>query len=168
MILKIGDRVVFKREKQSGIVIRVNSLYKVLVETSDGFKLNVLANDLVRIEGDTDKSSAYGEVYSKEDKVVDKKINVKKQKSSSVLKLDLHIERLTSNYHFMHNSEILQMQLNECHNKIKEILKSNFERLIIVHGVGTGLLKNEVHKLLNNYQLRYYLLKDGGATEVIF
>ena len=168
MIFKPGDKVVFKNEKQKGIILRVNSLYKVLVETADGFKVNVLVNDLVRVERGTDKSSAYGEIYSQKDRVDSKNRRIKKQKNCSVLKVDLHIEILTSNYNYMHNSEILQMQLNECHNKLKEALKSSFEKLIIVHGVGTGILKNEVHKLLNNYQLRYYLLKDGGATEVVF
>ena len=74
---------------------------------------------------------------------------------------------LTSNYHYLDNFEIVQMQLNECHKKIQQAINSNISKLIIVHGIGTGVLKSEVHKLLRNYKLRFYLSKDAGATEVM-
>jgi dsDNA-specific endonuclease/ATPase MutS2 len=168
MIFKVGDKVLFKKDKQSGIIIKVNSLYKVLVKTIDGFDILVSVNDLARVEGDTDKSNSYGEVVScQQDKVTSPKRKTKQQRSQSVLKVDLHIELLTSNYNYMDNFEIIQIQLNECHNKIETALNSNFQKLIIVHGVGTGVLKTEVHNLLNNYKLRYYLSKDAGATEVL-
>ncbi|MDC0249291.1 hypothetical protein OAK24_00250 [Flavobacteriales bacterium] len=168
MIFKKGDKVIFKREKQSGIIIKVNSLYNILVENSDGFKVNVSANDLVSVDGDTDKAIAYGEVDYHKDKVTSTNIRTKKQRSQSILKVDLHIELLISNYNHMDNFEIIQIQLNECHNKIETALNNNCHKMIIIHGIGTGLLKTEVHNLLNNYQLRYYLSKDGGATEVMF
>ena len=168
MIFKIGDKVLFKKEKQSGIIIKVNSLYKVLVETTDGFRVNVSVNDLAGVEGDTDKCTSYGEVSYQKDKVTSTKKLAKQQRSQSVLEVDLHIELLTSNYNYMDNFEIVQIQLNECQNKIEKALNSNCQKLIIVHGVGTGVLKTEVHNLLNNYKLRYYLSKDGGATEVMF
>ena len=167
MIFKVGDKVLFKKEKQSGIIIKVNSLYKVVVETIDGFDVLVSVNDLARVEGDTDKSTSYGEVSFQKDKVTSPKRKDKQQRSQSMLKVDLHIEFLTNNYNYMDNFEIIQIQLNECHNKIETALNSNCQKLIIVHGVGTGVLKTEVHNLLNNYKLRYYLSKDGGATEVM-
>ena len=168
MKFKVGDKVLFKNEKQSGIIIKVNSLYKVVVETIDGFDILVSVNDLARVEGDTDKSTSYGEVSYQKDKVTSTKKPSKQQRSQSVLEVDLHIELLTSNYNYMDNFEIVQIQLNECQNKIEKALNSNCQKLIIVHGVGTGVLKTEVHSLLNNYKLRHYLSKDGGATEVMF
>tara|TARA_B110000438_G_C15754988_1_gene624668 strand:+ start:351 stop:857 length:507 start_codon:yes stop_codon:yes gene_type:complete len=168
MIFKVGDKVLFKKEKQSGIIIKVNSLYKVLVETIDGFDVLVSVNDLARVEGDTDKATSYGEVSCQKDKVTFTKKPTKQQRSKSVLEVDLHIELLTGNFQYMDNFEIIQIQLNECHTKIEKALNSHYQKLIIVHGVGTGVLKTEVHNLLNNYKLRYYLAKDGGATEVMF
>ena len=41
------------------------------------------------------------------------------------------------------------------------------QKLIIVHGIGEGVLKKEVHELLNRYQLRYYESLNGGSTEVM-
>ena len=168
MQFSVGDKILFKKENIQGEVVRINSLYKVTVLSEDGFEMNVSVNDLAGVEGDTDKSISYGEVSYQKDKVTSTKKPSKQQRSQSVLEVDLHIELLTSNYNYMDNFEIVQIQLNECQNKIEKALNSNFQKLIIVHGVGTGVLKTEVHSLLNNYKLRYYLSKDGGATEVMF
>ena len=39
MEFKVGDKVLFKKEMQSGIIININSLYKVVVHTEDGFEV---------------------------------------------------------------------------------------------------------------------------------
>jgi dsDNA-specific endonuclease/ATPase MutS2 len=66
----------------------------------------------------------------------------------------------------MKNFENVQIQLHECYNKIEKALNSKIKKLEIIHGIGQGVLKNEVHSILKNYNLRFYLTKDGGATEV--
>ena len=48
------------------------------------------------------------------------------------------------------------------------MINNNSPKLTIVHGIGTGRLKEEVHRILKDYGLRYYLSQDGGATEVMF
>ena len=167
MDFKIGDKVLFKNENLKGEVIKISSNYKLTVLSSDGFELNVAVKDLVKIEKGTDKATSYGEyTYTKD---VDRRTSKpqKRQKSQTVLKVDLHIELLTSNFYYLDNFEIVQMQLNECHKKIQQAINSNISKLIIVHGIGTGVLKLEVHKLLRNYKLRFYLSKDAGATEVM-
>ena len=170
MGFKIGDKVLFKNENLKGEVVKINSNYKITVLSSDGFERNVSFIDLVKIEKGTDKATSYGEyIYNKD---FDRRISktVKKQErleNQTVLKVDLHIELLTSNYHYLNNFEIVQMQLNECHKKIQQSINSNISKLIIVHGIGSGILKSEVHKLLRIYKLRFYLSKDAGATEVM-
>ena len=162
----VGDKVLFKKDDLKGEIIRVNSLYKVTVLTDDGFEMNISIKDLVKVEVGTDKAISYGEIGYSKDKISKTLKSQKQENSQSILKVDLHIELLTNNFQYMDNFEIVQIQLNECHNKIEKALNSNYQKLIIVHGIGTGSLKTEVHNLLNNYKLRYYLLKDGGATEV--
>jgi dsDNA-specific endonuclease/ATPase MutS2 len=167
MDFNIGDRVLFKKENLKGEVVKINSSYKLTVLSSDGFELKVDFKDLVKIEQGTDKAASYGEyTYTKD---VDRRTSKsqKRQKSQTVLKVDLHIELLTSNFYYLDNFEIVQMQLNECHKKIQQAINSNITKLIIVHGIGAGVLKSEVHKLLRDYKLRFYLSKDAGATEVM-
>ena len=167
MEFKVGDKVLFKKEMQSGIIININSLYKVVVQTEDGFEVSASVKDLVKVEVNTDKALAYGNYFHQKDADNKSSNSFKRDKSSTILKIDLHIELLSASYQYLDNFEIVQIQLNECHLRIEKALNSNYQKLIIVHGIGTGSLKAEVHKLLRNYNLRFYLSKDAGATEVM-
>ena len=162
----VGDKVLFKKENLQGEIVKVNSLYKVTVLSVDGFEMNVSVKDIVKVTSATDKASSYGKEFYSKDFVRQVRKSKKQQKSQDFLKVDLHIELLTSNYHYMDNFEIVQLQLNECHEKIERAINSNVNRIEIVHGIGEGVLKKEVHKILRDYNLRFYLKKDGGSTEV--
>lgn len=164
----VGDKILFKKEKLKGEIIKINSIYKVRVLSEDGFEINVSVNDLVKINNDTDKKTSYGANFSFKDSRTKVIKSYNKQKSQSILRVDLHIELLTPNYQHMDNYEIVQLQLKECHNKIEKALNSNISKLKIIHGVGEGVLKKEVHTILRNYNLRFYLSQDGGSTDVYF
>ena len=165
----IGDKVLFKRDKLKGEVIFINSLYKVTVLTQDGFEMLVSVSDLVNVEVGTDTSESYGNnFFAKEQTSSSLYFNTKNRRKKSVLKIDLHINLLISHYKHLDNFEIVQIQLSECQKKVNLALNSRATKLIIIHGIVAGVLKKEVHKLLDRYNLRYYLTKDAGATEVIF
>ena len=167
MQFTIGDKVLFKKDDLKGEIIRINSLYKVTVLTNDGFEMNTSIKDLVKVEVGTDKAISYGKIDYSKDKTLRPLQSKKKEKSQTILKVDLHIELLTENHQYMDNFEIVQIQLDFCQKKIEKALNSNYKKILIVHGIGTGALKVEVHKLLNHYQLRHYLSKDAGTTEVM-
>jgi dsDNA-specific endonuclease/ATPase MutS2 len=167
MQFTIGDKVLFKKDDLKGEIIRVNSLYKVTVLTTDGFEMSISIKDLVKVESGTDKAISYGEIGYSKDKIAKTLKSQKQENSQSILKVDLHIELLTDNFQYMDNFEIVQIQLDLCQKKIEKALNSNYQKMIIVHGIGTGVLKAEVHKLLSHYGLRYYLSKDSGTTEVM-
>ncbi|MEC7863945.1 MAG: Smr/MutS family protein [Bacteroidota bacterium] len=166
MQFSVGDKVLFKKDNLQGEIVKVNSLYKVTVLSVDGFEMNVSIKDLVKIEQGTDKANSYGEDFYSKDSYLKVIKSQKQQRSQRVLKVDLHIELLISNYQYMDNFEIVQIQLNECHNKIEKALNSKITKIEIIHGIGEGILKNEVHTILRNYNLIFYLTKDGGTTEV--
>ena len=167
MKFSVGDKVLFKKEILRGKVSKIISIYKVLVLTQDGFEMNVSVNDLVRVEEGTERIASYGRVSNFKDFKETSFKAKKSQKSKSICRVDLHIELLTSNYHYMSNIEIVQLQLNVCEKKINKALNSKVAKLEIIHGIGEGILREEVHNLLRDYKLRFYLSKDGGATEVI-
>ena len=166
MKFSIGDKVVFKKENIKGKVVRINSLYKVSVLSNEGFEMNVSVKDLAKIEKGTDNVDSYGLNFPSKDSTSGVIKSKKSQRSSAVLKVDLHIELLTEHYKHMDSFEIVQIQLNECYNNIQKALNSNITKLEIVHGIGDGVLKDEVHAILRSYDLRFYLTKDGGSTEV--
>ena len=140
MEFSVGDKILFKKESLQGEIIRINSPYKVTVLSVDGFEMNVSVKDLVKIEEGTDKVTSYGEnFYSKDltSKIIksQKKQRTPRVRNQRVLKVDLHIELLISDYQEMDNFEIVQIQLKEFHNKIEKALRSKITKLEIIHGI---------------------------------
>ena len=168
MGFKIGDRVLFKKEKQEGVIHEIKSSYFVVVKTTDDFHVDVSINDIILRNDETNSVSAYGsDIVIKDTKIRQVSKNKNNREKDNV-KLDLHIELLVEDYNMMSISEILQIQLKECRKKLDYMINNNSPKLTIVHGIGTGRLKEEVHRILKDYGLRYYLSQDGGATEVMF
>ena len=63
-------------------------------------------------------------------------------------KIDLHIEALINNSRGLGNAEILRIQLNALDGFVHDAMKHYQTRLIIIHGIGIGTLRSEVHKYL--------------------
>jgi hypothetical protein len=86
--------------------------------------------------------------------------------------LDLHIESLIDPATKLDPPHILQLQMAHFDQYMAEAVRLGIEKVYIVHGLGTGRLKNEIAKRLNinPYVLEYkneYLPSYGfGATEV--
>ncbi len=88
--------------------------------------------------------------------------------------VDLHIEKIVDDWKGMSNHEIIIRQLKEF-EKWYEVAVSHYQKnLIIIHGIGKGRLKEEIHELLktksevksffNQYDPRF----GWGATEILF
>ena len=166
MKFKVGDIIVFKHEKQCETILKIVN-GKLLVKNSDGFEEIVSSNDIILYDENTDKVSAYGIDFDIKDDQI-KKIKTKtNQRFSKVLKIDLHIELIIDYYKELENHEIVNIQLKKCENEIRKAMNTRIEKIIIVHGIGVGTLKKEVHQLLDQYNFRYYTSQDGGSTEVM-
>jgi len=98
----------------------------------------------------------------------------KKTVDAPAKEVDLHIEKLRDDHHFLAADEILQIQLNHFQNAIDAAIVHHFDKIIFIHGTGNGTLRNKIHKLIsNNPQIKTYMdaqkEKFGyGATEVVF
>ena len=49
MSFALGDKVLLKRDKMGGQVVKVNSAYKITVLADNGFEISVSVRDLVKI-----------------------------------------------------------------------------------------------------------------------
>jgi len=166
MKFKVGDIIVFKHEKQCGTILKIVN-GKLLVKNSDGFEEIVSSNDIILYDENTDKVTAYGIDFDIKDDQIKKRKTKKNQRFSKVLKIDLHIELIIDYYKELENHEIVNIQLKKCENAIRKAMNTRIEKIIIVHGIGVGTLKKEVHQLLDQYNFRYYTSQDGGSTEVM-
>ncbi len=88
--------------------------------------------------------------------------------------VDLHIEKLTDSWKHLSNFEILSMQLKEF-EKYYELAVAHYQTsLTIIHGVGIGKLRDEIHDILRlkkevkSFVNQHNHLYGYGATEIYF
>jgi hypothetical protein len=88
--------------------------------------------------------------------------------------VDLHIEKLSDNWKHLSNGEILNMQLKEFEKCYETALAHRQSQLIIIHGVGSGKLRDEIHDILRlkrevkSFVNQYHPSFGYGATEIYF
>ncbi len=88
--------------------------------------------------------------------------------------VDLHIEKLTENWKGLSNFEILTIQLSNFEKYYQLAIAHHQPNLIVIHGVGTGKLRNEIHGILKlkkevkSFANQYHSNFGFGATEIYF
>lgn len=88
--------------------------------------------------------------------------------------IDLHIEKLTPDWEKMDNFEILTLQLKTFEKYFDLAMAHHLPTLIVIHGVGSGKLREEIHELLKvrngvkSFINRYHPAYGYGATEISF
>ncbi|TCD10801.1 DNA mismatch repair protein MutS [Pedobacter frigidisoli] len=98
----------------------------------------------------------------------------KKTIDAPAKEVDLHIEKLRDDHHFLEPDEMLKIQLNHFQNAIDAAVVHHFDKMIFIHGSGNGTLRDKIHKLISkNPNVKTYMdarkEKFGyGATEVVF
>jgi dsDNA-specific endonuclease/ATPase MutS2 len=86
--------------------------------------------------------------------------------------VDLHIESIVNDHSKMDNSQILEAQRRLFTQCLDSAIAEKLQKIIFIHGVGNGILKNEITTVLKQYpNLHYFdasMQKYGcGATEVL-
>ncbi len=88
--------------------------------------------------------------------------------------VDLHIEKLTDNWQKLSNFEILTSQLQNFEKYYELAVAHHQPTLVIIHGIGEGKLRDEVHERLKykkevkSYVNQFHPLYGFGATEIYF
>ena len=87
--------------------------------------------------------------------------------------IDLHIEELVNDFSGLSNAEMVTIQLKRFSKEMDAAIANHLKKVIFIHGVGNGKLKNEIRKELRNYSGVAFRDADNrkygqGATEVIF
>ncbi|MFT3827779.1 MAG: hypothetical protein QM731_27925 [Chitinophagaceae bacterium] len=88
--------------------------------------------------------------------------------------VDLHIERLTPDADSMDNFEKLTLQLKTFEKYFELALAHHLPGMIVIHGVGTGKLRDEIHEILRtrrevkSFINQYHSAYGYGATEIFF
>jgi hypothetical protein len=88
--------------------------------------------------------------------------------------IDLHIEKIRDDYHFLEQNEIINIQLAYFEQMLDAAIVNQMQSIIFIHGVGNGTLRHHIHKAVSKHpQVKTFMdarkEKFGyGATEVVF
>lgn len=158
--LWIGDQVLIKSLKQKAIFEGINDegLAKLKIATEYTF---VEATDIELLSED--------EIAKAEPTDIDEAPPQKKHITEKFEpRIDLHIETLHPDPKSLSPEMILPYQIKKCKEHVEKAIRLFAPSMVIIHGKGTGLLRQEVAHLLRNYKevLHAVPLSDGGALEV--
>lgn len=175
MNYKIGDVVAVIDDSIKGTVVKVET-YQIHIETEDGFIMKYKSNELVKIAVEQSEIAKTVVVPHhltiKTDYVKGKKLSKIKSKKDGIppMEVDLHIEKLVKSFKRMDNYDILSMQLDTAKHKLEFAIRNKIPRVVFIHGVGEGILKEELDYLLRRYDVSIseasYQKYGMGATEV--
>lgn len=167
MKFSIGQQVVFLNEEGGGIVLSfLKGVYTV--EDQDGFRRNYREVELGAVHSkfpdlEDLNPTDFEEVTSQ------KKIKTNPEKNWQI---DLHIEELVDSHVHMTNYEIVQKQLSELRKFVAKAQAKKVRKIVVIHGVGTGVLKSEVHHFFKSISGAEYFYGDyrefgQGATVIL-
>lgn len=170
----VGAKVSFLDDVGEGLVKELLNNNQAVVLRDDGFEEVYALRQLIAVSKETHSEASFKYIPEGEEVKVEKKKLSKRHKKNSglVWEVDLHIEELILSHRNMTNFEIVQYQLRHCEGTLNRAHKQKVHKLIIIHGRGEGVLKEEVLRLLKKYPVAVqdadYRTYGFGATEVRF
>jgi len=132
----------------------------------------VSIEQLNRISAEKDTETLQN-IQSSSAKIIEKeKIINQYRTDKDTAVVDLHIENIVDDHSKLSNSQILEKQRRLFTQCIEGAIEEKLQKVIFIHGVGNGILKQEIHAVLKEYpNVRCFdasMQKYGcGATEVL-
>ncbi|MHA7059375.1 DNA mismatch repair protein MutS [Aquimarina sp. M1] len=175
-LIKIGDKVSVLDEPIRGSVISIKE-DEVTIETTDGFDMTFFAHELVKEAADSLLVPSYEEVVKnlQEKEIFKKKpkrpISKPKERNVPPMEVDLHIHKLVKSTKGMTNYDMVTLQLDTAKRQLDFAISKRIPRIVFIHGVGQGILKEELKYLFGRYDnVRIsdadYKKYGLGATEI--
>jgi len=179
--MKVGDKVRFLNEEGGGIIQSFPDKESALVAIPEGFEfvypLTELVLEDISMNDDTLESSEMMMDKIRRDSVADSNnvtlLNSGKKGGRFPDEVDLHIPELLDDYKNLSNSEILNIQVSVFRRSLEHAIQSKFQEITFIHGIGNGVLKNEIRRILND-EYSYLQFEDAsyhrygyGATMVM-
>ena len=171
--IKVGDIIYFLDAKGEGKVLKVNETDATILNEY-GFEEVYPLNAILKKNNQNNNQLLNAYIPKKLENDL-KKTPIKsifKKKTQLVWEIDVHIENLLIDYYHLSNYEIISKQLDVCEEMILKAQKMKVRKLVIIHGKGQGVLRNEIHQMLYSFRIDFkdsdYLQYSGGATDIFF
>jgi dsDNA-specific endonuclease/ATPase MutS2 len=175
MTFKIGNKVEAMDDTITGVIKELKG-DKITVLSDDGFLLIYHPSELIKVIDDRNLTVSNYEIAKiKSEKAIPKKRNVAivkpKERTAPKMEVDLHIHNLVPSERGMSNYDMLNIQLDTAKRQLEFAIRKKIQKVVFIHGIGQGVLKEELHYLFGRYDnVKYYdadYQKYGlGATEI--
>ncbi len=177
--------MVFVDDVGGGWVLRAGRPGHVVIRTDDGFELEHPERRLVRVQEEARQahlrvSDHQAGMVRANDELAERKRpravrpgkTPKRAEDNSVAEVDLHLHEIVEDERRFSDGEKLEYQMRFFERALESAIRNGKRKLIVIHGVGEGVLREEVRKMLQYYEgvqfhdadMRRY---GSGATEVI-
>ena len=192
--IKKGSNVKFLNDVGGGIVLEIFSDGTAIVEGEDGFDMKYNLKELMLVsESITEQEAEYNNKLPDLTQIIAQDVNEERQKQRQKdfevkyanvratnqqrrgehMVIDLHIHELIDDQSGLQDRTKLDVQLNHFERMMRIAGEQRVRRVIFIHGVGQGVLRNQIRTRLDSYypdctvrdaNPREY---GAGATEVI-
>lgn len=165
--LAVGAEVSFLNEVGGGQVLELLGHDRAKVRTHDGFELEYPVKELVVNVGDPSRavSDHHAKLRASDDRLAERIVRDKGRGAAvqnagrahqpiedpSVMEVDLHLHKLVEDEAALSNDEKLRFQLEFFERRLNTAIRERKKRVIVIHGVGEGILREEVRKALQYY-----------------
>jgi hypothetical protein len=191
----VGDRVRFLHETGEGIVRAIEEEGRtLLVDDSDGFPMRFAAKDCLPIPNAAEEIKAYASKEISKGELLERNVDEHALKASqrdfdvkyrnpdatnmrkrdAHMEVDLHFHALTGARDKAAPHEMLGLQMEHFDRMMRRAEEKRIPRVIFIHGVGQGRLRQEIRDALSAYWPQC-TCREGdprkyghGATEVRF
>jgi hypothetical protein len=189
---KVGDRVRFLNDEGEGVILSFPSPHIALVEDSTGFAYEHELRELVHVVPLDKELKKYEEVNPDLASLLERNIDAEMVKKANAdfkaiykgkqgseikgkgdwMEVDLHAHELLESQRGMTNGDIVVYQLEHFERMLRNAEEKKMKRVIFIHGVGQGVLRQEIRRILNEYYPHCefmdapYHIYGYGATEV--
>ncbi len=155
-MIAVGDIVSVLDEPISGKVIQVMA-NDVVIATEDGFDMTFSLREVVKMHSEEIIAPSYEEVNkSLQEKEVFKKrpkrpITKPKEKYLPPMEVDLHVHKLVKSTRGMTNHDMITLQVDTAKRQLDFAIHKRIPKVVFIHGVGQGVLKEELSYLFGRY-----------------
>ena len=191
MPFKVGDHVKYLNEEGGGVIVGLISNDIAKVEDEHGFIFELAFSDIVAENKSVLNTKAIHEKMSEfnldgsnpgmDEGERDYKLLLREyllvsrnnwtSKRKDFVEIDLHIEEFIKKPQALEHGQKLQLQLDHARNCLDAAHEMRIVHLVFIHGVGAGVLKNELRKWLEtldfiSFENADYAEYGVGATQV--
>lgn len=179
MQYKPGDQVDFLDMEGSGVVSRIEG-DTIFVQDDSGFEYPCMAGDIILRKPNADLFLTFEnpELNTRiSDDLESGSVRKKLRRSESgaerdaIHEIDLHIHELLDSNANLSNYEMVKIQMAHFTRMMDLAYEQRIAKLVFIHGVGKGILKQEIIQALQffpdcEYRDADFRLYGQGATEV--